>query len=145
MSKSNPPKNGVQIYVPPKLAIVAIAIVIGSGAGGFGVSNLFNGSGTEEKGHRSDRKHRDREFNVRFKSIEATQTKHTEKIEELEETTGEIQSVQHKNIARTEARRVTESIINKRRRREIEDRIYEINLTRLKDKKSPCLDRTCAN
>lgn len=139
------PKNGMTIYIPPKLAFLALAVLLGSGVGGLGVSKWFNGSGGDKKSHNSDALNRDEIFNVRFKAIEGTQQDHTKKIEELEETTSEIQTVQHKDIARTEARRVTKEIINKRRRREIEDRIYEINLGRLKKGKSPCLDRTCAN
>ena len=139
------PKNGVQVYIPPKLASVILAVLIGTGAGSLGGLKLFNRSDGDKSSHNSTHMNRDEIFNVRFENIEKQQVEHTEKIAQLEETTQQIQDVQHQDIARAEARRVTKDLVNRRRRQEMEDRIYEVNLARLKKGEPPCLDRSCAN
>jgi hypothetical protein len=143
----SPPKNGVQIYVPPKLASVLIAILLGAAGGGFGVTKLVNGSGADKQGKEPSKDNRNKRYNVRFEldNVKKTQGEHGVKIENLEKTTGEIQTVQHQNIARQDARRVTEKITNRDEREREFDRIYDLNMTRLKGKKPPCVDRRCRN
>ena len=66
-------------------------------------------------------------------------------INGLVDTVGEIQSVQHKQVAREEARRVT-SEINDRERRELEyDRLADQNMRRLRAGRDPCSTVTCEN
>lgn len=141
----SPPKPGVNIYVPPKVVLIAIAVFLGSGAGIGGVTKYLNGSGAENTGHTSDIENRKQNYNVRFQTIENTQTVHTTKIKLLDDKTNDIQRVQHQDIARTEARRVTEEIRNREEREREFDRLYDINMMRLNEKKPPCIDRRCRN
>ncbi len=138
-----PPKGGITVYIPPKLASVLLALVIGSGAGVFGGFKLVNGSGDESDSHNSDVEYRDQDYNVRFESIEQTQTEHTEKIGALETKTEQIQTVQVEDIARTEARRVTADIRNRSERERQYDRIRSLNERRLKSNKPPCENLNC--
>ena len=139
--QSDPPKNGtIKIYIPPRLAIVAGALLLGSGVGGLGISNILRSTDAKAESKEPSVKE---QFNVRFERLETGQTVNTTKIERLEETTGEIQSVQHKNIARTEARRITDSIPNRKRREKEYDRLVERNLKRIKRGQDPCQDLDC--
>ncbi|NIS54599.1 MAG: hypothetical protein GWN94_26490 [Phycisphaerae bacterium] len=139
----SPPKPGVNIYIPPKLASALLALLIGSGAGVLGGFKWLNGSDSDESSHTSDLENREQNYNVRFESIESTQKVHTTKIGKLEKKTNDIQTVQHGDIARTEARRVTADIRDRHEREREYDRLVDLNLKRLKEKKPPCNDRRC--
>ena len=54
-----------------------------------------------------------------------------------------IQEVQHKQIAREEARRVTQKINNRQKREEAFDRVYDANMKRLKKGDDPCFNIRC--
>jgi len=138
---SDPPKNGaVKIYIPPKVAIIVIVILIGGGAGGLGLSNFFNGPKIDAAS-----KEPSEVFNVRFERLETGQAVNTQKIEKLDEQVGQIQEVQHSDIARTEARRVTGKIANRKRREKEYDRLVERNKKRLKKGRDPCQDLECVD
>lgn len=141
----SPPRAGVQIYVPPKLASVLIAVLIGTGVGGLGGVKWFNGSGAEGTGHISTHPNRNPDYDVRFQTFEDAQTVHTKKIGALEDKTEEIQSVQHKDIARQEARRLTKDIPNRERREREYDRLFGLNMSRLKGGREPCANLRCTN
>ena len=138
-----PPKGGITVYIPPKVVSVMIALALGSGAGVLGGFKWLNGSPPDEDSHNSDVEHRDQDYDVRFQSIESTQTVHTTKIGALEEKTNDIQTVQHGDIARTEARRVTADIRNREEREREYDRLVILNIKRLKEKRPPCNTRRC--
>ena len=139
---SDPPKNGtIKIYIPPRLAIVAVALLLGSGVGGLGLSNILNG-GADAK---TESKEPSGTFNVRFERLETGQAVNTQKIEKLDQQVGQIQTVQHSDIARTEARRLTDQIPNRRRREEAYDRLVELNIRRLKRGQDPCQNLGCGD
>ena len=137
MAKNSDPPNGIKIYLPPKMAIIVIAILLGSGVGGIGISNMLNGKKSENV--TTERQ----EFNVRFERIETGQKSNTKKIEKLDEQVGEIQAVQHSDIARTEARRLTEKIANRAKREKEYDLLVSRNLDRLKKGLAPCQTVKC--
>ena len=145
MTKHSDPPSG--IYVPQKWVIIMICAFLGTGAGGLGLSNLLKGSDAAASSHKSVDDTSNDKFNIRFEGIETGVADNKKSITAVKSTVGQIQKVQHNQIARKEARRVTVDIPNKKRRLEMEDRIFEINLGRLKDKNkgTPCLDRTCSN
>ena len=139
---SDPPKNGtIKIYIPPRLAIVAVALLLGSGVGGLGLSNILNG-GADAK---TESKEPSGTFNVRFERLETGQAVNTQKIEKLDEQVGQIQAVQHSDISRTEARRMTEKISDRKKREKEYDRLVERNLKRLKKGQDPCQDLECVD
>jgi hypothetical protein len=142
----SPPKSGAWVYIPPKVLLVVVAVFLGSGAGVGGVTKFLNGSGDDKGSHKGDKGNSDegnKNYNVRFQSIESTQKIHTQKIGALETKTNDIQTVQHGDIARTEARRLTEDIKNRDEREREYDRLVDLNIKRLKENDPPCSDRRC--
>lgn len=81
-----------------------------------------------------------------FKSLENDRhVKIDETFKEVKETVNDIQTVQHSQVARDEARRITESIKDRRERETSYDRLIGMNMRRLKEKKDPCFNVDCTN
>lgn len=70
-------------------------------------------------------------------------TKQDDKIEDINKVVTSVQTIQQRDIARNEARRITESIKDRREREEAYDRIYELNLKRLQRGMDPCATVNC--
>jgi hypothetical protein len=136
-----PPRNDIVVNVPPKLALIVVVVLLGSGGSLVGFTKALNGSGADESSHISDLKDREAKLNKLEKAVETN----TDSIESLELQLTAIQKVQHNDIARSEARRVTRDITNQKKRQVLEDRIYQVNMTRLQKGDPPCLDLTCSN
>jgi len=54
-----------------------------------------------------------------------------------------VQTTQQRDVARTEARRLTEKISNRKDREDTYDRLYELNLRRLNRGEDPCANVNC--
>jgi hypothetical protein len=93
-----------------------------------------------------------------FKTEQATVHKHIEdtlfnqderttlqdnKIEGISKVISSVQTTQQRDVARNEARRVTEDIKNRAEREAAYDRIYELNLKRLQRGADPCSTVAC--
>lgn len=140
-----PPRNDIVVNVPPKLALIVVVVLLGSGGSLVGFTKALNGSGGDGGSHISDLKDREAKLNKRFEVVENAVETNTDSIESLELQLTAIQKVQHNDIARSEARRVTRDITNQKKRQVLEDRIYQVNMTRLQKGDPPCLDLTCSN
>ena len=66
-------------------------------------------------------------------------------IVEVKTKVDELQTVQHKQFARDEARRATEGIRNQNQRMEEYDRLVDINMKRLDRGADPCSTVNCEN
>jgi hypothetical protein len=142
---SNPPDK-VKFEIPRKWIIPIVVLLLGGGglAGDLGdVTDLLKQKNSPPDEAASPRKkHRE---DKRFVKINITLDEHTAQITELDHKTEDIQTVQHRDIARQEARLATEKIKNRERREREYDRIFARNLARLKKGKAPCADLRCAN
>lgn len=58
---------------------------------------------------------------------------------------GQVQRTQHKDIARTEARRLTENIKDRTEREDKYDALLDLNISRLKKGEDPCSNLDCSN
>ena len=65
------------------------------------------------------------------------------KIEQVSRDIQSVQTIQQRDISRTEARRLTEKIGSRREREEQFDRLYELNLKRLGRNADPCGTLSC--
>jgi len=79
----------------------------------------------------------------RFNRLKDNVKENSEAIQGVKKTVGEIQSVQHKAFARDEAKRVTSSIRDRRKREKLYDWLVDRNLRRLKRGKDPCANADC--
>ena len=139
------PKNDIVVNVPPKVAFIVLVVLLGSGGSLVGFTKALNGSGGDDSGHISDLKDRETKLNRRFEAVETAVRTNTDSIDNLELQLTAIQKVQHNDIARSEARRVTQGVTPQKKRQVLEDRIYQVNMTRLQKGDPPCLDLTCSN
>jgi uncharacterized coiled-coil protein SlyX len=80
------------------------------------------------------------------KALESQDKRATEqdkKIEGISDVIGSVQTTQQRDVARTEARRLTEKIRDREEREETYDRLYELNLRRLQRGSDPCGNVSC--
>jgi hypothetical protein len=137
--------NGIKINLSPKV-ILCIALLVGGGAGGATIGKLF-GVDTEaitgNTKEQFEKNNLDREEDLL--RINTTLDKHTDQITEMDTQITEIQVTQHGDIARREARRVTENIEPRQKREEEYDRMVVKNILRLKEHKEPCGTVACEN
>jgi hypothetical protein len=137
--------NGIKISISPKILAV-IALLIGGGAGGITLGQLFGiDSSAIIENSKSQAIKSKFDFDSRFVKIDTTLSTHTEQIAEMDTQITEIQEVQHADIARTEARRITELIANREKRESEYDRLVAKNLIRLKEHKEPCGNLECTD
>lgn len=57
----------------------------------------------------------------------------------------QVQTVQHAQVSRGEARRITKDIDSRDERERAYDRLVGMSMRRLKNKKEPCLNLDCSN
>jgi hypothetical protein len=140
------PPNGIKLSINPKLAI-CLALIIGGGAGGASLGQLLFGADSKNDFAKlnDNGATTKNDFDTRFQKIDTTLDTHTAQITEMDKQITEIQTVQHGDIARTEARRVTETITSRDRREKEYDRLTALNLHRLRDGKVPCSNLECSN
>lgn len=135
-------ENGVQINW--KYLVIGILIIFGGGGGWFGIS-LATKDQVDDK--------------IKIRAVEQGKKdseqdnkihKNAEEIHEVKEISGQVkfklnavQEVQHRQIARDESRRITEKIRSRTRRENEYDRIYNLNIKKLKSGKDPCSDLSC--
>jgi len=66
-----------------------------------------------------------------------------DRIEGISKVVSSVQTTQQRDVARTEARRLTEKIQNRIEREESYDRLYELNLKHLQRGEDPCGTVSC--
>jgi hypothetical protein len=130
-----------------KMIVIVIAVLTGSGS--IAGINLLP-DGMKINGEDKGMKHA--EHKVKHKEIDTKLTEHTgtlkaqgEMIGEVKNTLGAVQTVQHKQFARDEAKRATEEISNPEKRMNEYDRLVDINLKRIGRGDDPCGSINCEN
>jgi hypothetical protein len=79
----------------------------------------------------------------KFETINQVVTDQETKIDNIENKVDHIQHVQHRQVARQEARRITEKIQDRHERERNYDRLLDINIRRLRENKDPCATLHC--
>ena len=120
--------------IPWKLIFSLLAVV---GVGGGGSYVFMTGDQVEEC---VDRKAVEIE-----KHVESTYVKIDPTFNEVKNTINQVQTVQHAQISRDEARRITAPIDDREIREASYDRLVGMSMRRMKMKKEPCLNIDCSN
>jgi hypothetical protein len=82
---------------------------------------------------------------LRYRQLKKMIDLHDTSIDQISSRITDIQTVQHKQYARDEARRLTETIKQRRQREATYDRLVELNLRRLASGREPCGNVECSN
>lgn len=149
-NKSTPPaikidKGSVSFNWKTLLLIIA---VLGGGGGIAGINFLPKDMKvTEDEPSKLPPEHVEK-----HNQIDSTLSEHSETlveqgkvIGEVKEKIDEVQSVQHKQFARDEARRATEDIRDPAKKLREYDRLVDINMKRLGRGADPCSTVNCEN
>lgn len=136
-------RKGVQI--PWKFIVFAFAILAGGGVGSWGLQTFLGTSASASElqmvSTKNDSEHSE------IKSTLETQQVATEfnaaAIKGVTETVRKIESAQTRDIARTEARRLTDDIQNRKIAEREYDRLFEQNLRRMSRGLDPCGSLAC--
>ena len=127
------------IKLPVKAIVVILTIILGGGAGVYGVDSATTARLDEQV--------------EEFKKIEDTRHEETQSaleehgklIEALSESVSKMSERQLRAEARDEARRVTKEIKDRDKREYEFGRLFEKNIDRLKEGRDPCADVSCSN
>ena len=136
--------SGVKLQIPWRIVIPVVAFLIGGGTL-TAVTQAFTGA-TEPAGLATFKKDQDSQhaqINKTLEDQDKRAKKQDERIDDISKTVKSVQSTQLRDVARTEARRLTEKIPNRLERENTYDRIYELNLRRLERGSDPCGSISC--
>lgn len=138
-------KSGIKIQIRWKLIGSILGLVLG-GSSLAGLAAMFNvkDSVAEDfSGFKTDQI-------IAHQHIDDTLTKQTKKaeiqdvrIDGISKIVTSVQTTQQRDVARTEARRLTEKISDRKEREDTYDRLYELNLRRLQRGEDPCRNVGC--
>lgn len=135
-------ENGISIHW--KYLLIAVVVIFGGGGSWIGIS-LATTSQVEEKiqfqaeKQKACDKDQDQKIELNSKGIEEVRVISGQVKFKL----NAVQEVQHRQIARDEARRITGTIVNRRRRETEYDRVYNLNMKRLERGADPCSSLSC--
>ena len=127
-----------------KYLLIAVLVVFGGGGSWIGISLATVSQVDEKISYQAEKqKSCDKDQNLKIK-------KNNDEIKEVKKISGivrikinAVQEVQQKQIARDESRRLTEKIANRRKREREYDRLYDMNMKRLKNGSDPCTSINC--
>ena len=139
--------NGRGIAVSWKTVLAVLTVLLGGGGGGYAVRQYVTAGQVDQKieAVKASENVRHEKLDRVVDGLIVTQEAQGTKLEQVSRTVGSIQAVQHRQIARDEARRVTKDIRSRNQREEAYDRIREVNLSRLKRGAEPCGSLECTN
>jgi TolA-binding protein len=130
-------KSGIKI--PIKLIVVICTVVLGGGAGVYGID-----SATASKLDKQVFEFKKTD-DSRYEETQKILSDHGKKIESMSNMIQRMSDRQMRSEAREEAHRVTESIKDREKREREFGRLFEKNLDRLMDGRDPCADVNCTN
>jgi len=137
--------SGIKIRVRWKV----IASIIGflfCGGSFAGVGAMFN-VGTSVADDYTTFKAVQSSAHIHIDTALEEQAKHTKeqdgRIETISTAITSVQTTQQRDVARTEARRLTEKISNRKDREDAYDRLYVLNIKRLSRGEDPCANVRC--
>jgi len=135
-------ENG--IHINWKYLLIGIIVIFAGGGSWFGIA-LATKDQVDDKIQIQAEKQKNTDT-----AQDAAIKENSKEIHEVKEISGQVkfklnavQEVQHRQIARDESRRLTEKIRSRQRRENDYDRIYNLNIKRLKAGKDPCSDLSC--
>lgn len=137
--------TSIKVDIPWRFVIPIAAFLLGGGAIG-GVTSIFmpgNSSSAELQTFKGEQNTQHGQINETLKRQDAHAKKQDGRIEDISKTVSSVQTTQQKDVARTEARRLTEKIPNRTDREETYDRLYELNLKHLQRGEDPCATVNC--
>lgn len=138
-------KNGIKVTIRWKLIATIASIVIG-GVGIAGATTVVGvnfASADDVKAFKVDQDIQHSRINKALDDQDTHAKAQDARIEDINKTVSAVQTTQQRDVARTEARRLTEKITNRIEREETYDRLYELNLRRLQRGDDPCGSIDC--
>lgn len=138
-------KNGIKVTIRWKLiAAIASAVLGGVGiAGATTVVGVTFASADDVQAFKIDQDVQHSRINKSLDDQDAHAKAQDGRIADINKTVSAVQTTQQRDVARTEARRLTEKINNRIEREETYDRLYELNLRRLQRGEDPCGSISC--
>lgn len=138
-------KNGIKVTIRWKLiAAIASAVLGGVGiAGATTVVGVTFASADDVQAFKIDQDVQHSRINKSLDDQDAHAKAQDDRIADINKTVSSVQTTQQRDVARTEARRLTEKINNRLEREETYDRLYELNLKRLQRGDDPCGSIDC--
>jgi uncharacterized protein YlxW (UPF0749 family) len=138
-------KNGIKVTIRWKLIATIASIAIGgmSVAGATTIVGVNFASADEVSKFRVEQDVQHSRINKTLDDQETHAKQQDERIEEVTKVVKSVQSTQLRDVARTEARRLTEKISNRLEREDTYDRLYELNLKRMERGDDPCGSIDC--
>lgn len=122
--------------------IIITAIVLLGGSGGLAAFDLV-GKGDVKECIEDALTTERMKADLRFGQIDTVIQKQRVELAEINSNVKDIRMMLGRDVARQEARRLTESIKNRRERENAYDRLLDRNLRRLESGKDPCLTIAC--
>ena len=138
-------KNGVKVKISWKFIVSAVMIALG-GTSLAGVATMFNvGTSVADDftAFKSEQSSQHTHINTSLEMQDSHAKTQDGRIEDISKAITSVQTTQQRDVARTEARRLTEKITNRDEREEAYDRLYELNLRRLQRGVDPCGTLAC--
>lgn len=124
--------------------VVTTVLVILFGGGGIAAWDLATMDDVAESIQSHELAERALE-DIRHIRLDQVVAQQGQDIGDIKVKVDDIQSVQHKQIARQEARRITSDIKNREKREAEYDRVLLLNLGRLRQGRDPCATLACTN
>jgi hypothetical protein len=138
-------KGGIKVDIPWRFVLPIIGFLLGGGAIA-GVTSMFGVTPSSADALSVFKAEQSVQHDDINKTLEAQDTrakKQDERIADISKTVSSVQMTQQKDVARNEARRLTEKIPNRAEREETYDRLYELNLKHLQRGEDPCANVNC--
>ena len=135
-------KKGVRI--PWNLVLVIAAMILGGGAGTFGIQHVLGAAPAEELEAATisnEKEHANIKADLAAEHV--ITVSNSDSIHVLSATVNKIESIQSRDVARKEARRLTDNIKDRVQAEKEFDRLFDLNLNRLSRGQDPCGTISC--
>jgi hypothetical protein len=138
-------KTGIKFRITWKHIMSGIGILLGSGilAGGATLFNVGSSVADDFSSFKKDQRVVHQDIDKTLKAQDVRAVAQDARISDISKVVTSVQTTQQRDVARTEARRLTEKIPNRSEREEAYDRLYELNLKHLQRGEDPCGTVNC--
>jgi hypothetical protein len=137
--------GGVKVRVRWKFIVSVLGLLLGGG-GLASIAAIFNvGSSvaSDFDAFKSDQSFQHKKIDTTLEEQDSRAKLQDGRIEVISKAITSVQTTQQRDVARTEARRLSEKISNRKEREDTYDRLYVRNLDRLQAGKDPCANTNC--
>jgi hypothetical protein len=139
-------KNGIKLQIPWRFIVPIVGFLLCGGTLA-GVGAMFSTGSVEAspafESFRSMQERQHIDIDGTLKRQDQHALEQDSKIENIKNVVSSVQTTQQRDVARNEARRLTEKIKDRIERENTYDRIYELNLRRLQRGLDPCGTIAC--